>query len=347
MRSVFHCATVTTLKATIRDSLSFVHYHLNSGIDHMYLFFDDPEDEAIPHLRDNKHLECFRCDKEYWNRQGINPDSPIQVKQKINATFAFKLARKAKFDWLIHLDSDELLFSDDHLKKSFYDISREIDVVRFPVLEAWPQEISYDHPFWQISLFKVHPGRHFKYKNFAIDPRHKKKHRKKVRSWNRRKRLYQLLRGNFNDIGNNFLMGHTHGKAATRTTADIQQIGNHLPITREESKLNIKLSEKVFLLHFDCQGYEEWKAKWESRINGSAQFQTERFSRQRQKQMQLFEKALSENEEKLKILYNKIYNVSMLDKTLLRMVGLIKKIKLDEKLFNSPFQSSGVEHTIR
>ena len=39
--------TVTTGKVSLRNTLDFVNYHLNIGIDHMYMFFDDPKDVAI------------------------------------------------------------------------------------------------------------------------------------------------------------------------------------------------------------------------------------------------------------------------------------------------------------
>lgn len=56
--------TVTTLMAPLNQTLSFVNYHLNIGIDHMFLFFDNPDDEAIDALKDYKRVTCFGCDDE-------------------------------------------------------------------------------------------------------------------------------------------------------------------------------------------------------------------------------------------------------------------------------------------
>ena len=44
--------TSTTLKTSLKSTLDFVNYHMNIGIDHMFLFFDDPKDEAIKILLD-------------------------------------------------------------------------------------------------------------------------------------------------------------------------------------------------------------------------------------------------------------------------------------------------------
>lgn len=57
--------TTTALNVPLDDTLSFVNYHLNCEIDHMYLFFDNPRDEAIAFLKDNEQITCFRCNAKY------------------------------------------------------------------------------------------------------------------------------------------------------------------------------------------------------------------------------------------------------------------------------------------
>jgi histidyl-tRNA synthetase len=328
-------ATVTTLKAPLEETLSFVSYHLNSGIDHMYLFFDDPNDDAISHISDHRQLTCFRCTQDYWKNNGMRPGTKIQLKQRTNATLAFKYARAKNIEWLVHLDSDELLFSKTSFKKLFSDISDKIDVIRFPVLEAIPQQLKYEHPFQDIHLFKAHLVLKSSYNDFTILPADQKKQLKRAKFWYRRKKLYHILANNIKERSSNFLLGHTVGKAATRTTTDIRYIENHLPVTNSDKKPFIKISQNGYILHYDCQGYSSWKNKWKSRINGSANFDITRFSKQRRKQMQLFREASSKGEQEIKNLFKNLYHLTKYEQTILYLTGLLKKINHDPDLFTS------------
>ena len=40
----------------------FVNYHLNIGVDHIYLFFDDPTDAAADALARRARVTAVRCD---------------------------------------------------------------------------------------------------------------------------------------------------------------------------------------------------------------------------------------------------------------------------------------------
>ncbi len=66
----------TTIRATLADTLAFVYYHLNIGVDHHYLFFDDPDDPSINVLAREKRVTCIRCDADHWrNHAGTFSES--------------------------------------------------------------------------------------------------------------------------------------------------------------------------------------------------------------------------------------------------------------------------------
>jgi hypothetical protein len=153
-------ATVTTINARVAQTRVFVGYHLRAGIDHMFLYFDDPRDPAIPHLRTDDRVTCVRCDEGHWLGRGVAPDAPIQTKQMSNATAAFRRARKAGIEWLVHLDGDELLHAPASLKALFEASPAQAEVVVFPTKEAVPQRRQYERPFRDITLFKYNPSRH-------------------------------------------------------------------------------------------------------------------------------------------------------------------------------------------
>jgi hypothetical protein len=51
--------SATTLKSSVEQTLNFVHYHLSLGIDHLFLFFDDPYDKSIELLKDYSNVTCI------------------------------------------------------------------------------------------------------------------------------------------------------------------------------------------------------------------------------------------------------------------------------------------------
>jgi hypothetical protein len=244
------------------------------GIDHMYLFFDDPNDQSIPCLEKNNRLSLFRCDDAHWSRLGLTSGSKIQLKQEQNSTLSFHMARESGFEWMIHLDHDELMYGPYSIKHFFNSVSKKIDIVRFPVMEAMPQKRSYENPYLEISDFKVYNALSATTQGFTTNPKNIARQEKAASLWHLKKRIARVLRSAHitYDIGNNFLHGHQVGKSASRTSANISVIKNHIPAPAENSKPELKVSQSFYVLHYDCMGFDSWKHKWKSRITGDANF---------------------------------------------------------------------------
>jgi hypothetical protein len=130
-----------------------------------------------------------------------------------------------------------------------------------------------------------------------------------------------------------FLLGHTSGKAATRTSVPVQKIGNHRPHVDEDRRLGVYPLRRGAVLHFDCMGYEPWRRKWRRRVNGTSHFNTERFRADRKRILEMFQRAAQAGEKALKRLYRRLYMLSSKQRLLLRSLGLIERISLSRKEF--------------
>lgn len=331
MNNSIKISTVTTLKAPLEITLSFVRYHLNIGIDHMYLFFDDPNDEAISHLKDQKRVTLIKCDQTHWDSFDLDPKSEVQTKQVANATHAFQLARKSGFEWLIHMDSDELIYGSTSVKDYFRQIPEYVDVIRFPVLEASPQQLKHNNAFKEITNFKVYTAISSQVKNFSMVASDKKEQNNIFRRWHYKRRIARLF-GSNTAARQKFILGHNVGKSATRTSAPIKKISNHLPIPEKGANPNLIVSQSFYVLHYDCMGFHNWRSKWENRINGDHNFNHQRLSRFRLELTKKIENALH-NEDQLKSLYYDLYYLSSYEYYLLKMLGLLKKVDLSSDLF--------------
>lgn len=139
------CIAVT-LRAPLGQIKSFVNYHLNIGVDHIFLFFDSPNDKTIRFFKKNKRVSCFS-----GRGNGI---VAIEDRQRKNANDALKIAREMNLEWIAHLDIDELILTRLKLKDLLGKVSAKVDYVRLATLESVPEKMSYKDPFKEITLFK-------------------------------------------------------------------------------------------------------------------------------------------------------------------------------------------------
>lgn len=181
--------SVTTIKEPLGQTLDFVHYHLNIGVDHLFLFFDNPNDKAIKILESYKNVTCFRCDDNYWRSKGkIKEKLSVEDRQRFNANLIYRRI-KDKYEWFIHLDGDELIFSRKSLKKILKVQNNNIDFFRIPTLEAVSEKEYYGNMFKEVNLFK----------------------------------------NNFGRVSKKFFKGHICGKSIIRTSAKVDCVGIHRP----------------------------------------------------------------------------------------------------------------------
>lgn len=101
---------VATILAEPADILRFAAHHLEAGAHRIYIYLDAPSD-AYPLLKAHPKIRPTLCDAAHWKKLIGKPPPKHQVRQSLNATHAYR--RRAEVDWLIHMDADEFLVSDE------------------------------------------------------------------------------------------------------------------------------------------------------------------------------------------------------------------------------------------
>lgn len=99
-----------TILAPARDILRFAGYHLEKGAHRLYIYLDDDNAEAFKALKAHPKIRVQICDAGHWKKLGRARHKRHQVRQTYNATHAYH--RRAEVDWLIHMDVDEYLVTD-------------------------------------------------------------------------------------------------------------------------------------------------------------------------------------------------------------------------------------------
>lgn len=307
---------VTTLKAPLDEVLRFVNYHLNIGVDHLFLFFDDPNDPAISLLKKYRTVTCIRCDAAYWASRGVTRSDVVVLRQTENATLALQMARDLGLTWLAHIDGDELLYSVMGLKSALAEVG-DVDVVILPPMEAVPERLEGGAPFVSSRFFRVLP-----------------------RSLRHRTFFFGLARGV--GCGNCFLngryfRGHQLGKSVFRTAADICSVKPHRPAFQDNHFSRV-FSNRIVLLHFESNRFDAWKRKmtrW-----ASADWQAHARGETLRPQLTCFAKSLHQPERRqVKLqqkLYQRFYFIGPVGHVILRVLGLLKQIPLDPALFEFP-----------
>src|SRR5579863_8930815 len=142
---------ISTIRAPLRETMYFVNYHLNLGIDQIILFFDDPKDPAAEALSNYVRVRTIRCDSAYWAALRLEAPALVGQRQVMNVNYGMKLAGQIGFDWAIHIDGDELLMADGEIGNIL--AQQSVDVVRFAMKEAVSEKDRYDNVF-EATLFK-------------------------------------------------------------------------------------------------------------------------------------------------------------------------------------------------
>jgi hypothetical protein len=306
-------ALVVTLKAPISEAIEWVNYHRNLGVDHIFLFFDDPAEAAEaegPLSGRDGWLTRFSCDDEHWRRLGLEsrPPSPWR-RQEHNADLAHRMAREMGLDWLIHIDGDELLHVDDRPGAALAGATSEADVVTFRVMEAVPEALDYASGFREITLFRDWP-----------------------RAARHRARIARRIGCEGAFLDGAYFRAHQL-KSAVRLRSEIGHMGNHIPYEAEGRPLRTAYYPRVRLLHYDCGGYASWLRKWLPRIEGKV---SNTGDGSRARQAELIRDAIERSPEGPVEAYRRIYWMRPREKAVLRALGLLRRIELPAALFAEP-----------
>ena len=304
-------AVISTVRSPVEQLKRFIAFNLNSGIDQIFLFFDDPQDAGLHKLSSLEKVHLIRCDDKYWKtRSNLRPSS-IEERQTINVNEGAKIARSKDFEWIIHIDSDELIYPLYPIKQVLAKSSAE--AIRFSVMEAVPCTEKYNHIF-EPYIFRKKP---------------------RIIPMNITKIISRLLGCNKAFFGNEYFRGHMASKMAVRISSNITCYGIH-NATKDSGKLNVEDTNDIRLLHFDCVGFDNWQAKWENRLDGSGK--ATRMRNNRKEQLSLYERARIEGKNQLINLYRRLYFIPDYERRVLYCLGMLSFIHIDRNMFDHPPQ---------
>jgi hypothetical protein len=149
----------------------YLTYHLSTGFDHIFLFFDDPCDPAIPEAQSYRNVTVIRNDEslrrkwEKTNQYAADKsvrdyaDSLVMARQILNMEVALGLAVEKGIDWLLHIDVDELFYSPSQSVCEHFQALTDHGISRAIYLnyEVIPESADVRDPFREATLFKKHP----------------------------------------------------------------------------------------------------------------------------------------------------------------------------------------------
>ncbi len=160
-----HAAIVTTLRDAAATLGSFVTYHRAIGFEHFFLFFDDPADPMLDWAREQPDITAMPRDDDLrrawsrlilWSEAAAHVDREVMARQILNAEHAMNLARAEGFDWLLHIDSDELFYlPDGDAGAHFAPLAHvAVEVTAYINYEAVPETEDTGDFFRTVTLFK-------------------------------------------------------------------------------------------------------------------------------------------------------------------------------------------------
>ncbi|KAM5551995.1 glycosyltransferase-like KOBITO 1 [Rosa sericea] len=165
----------TSTSAGLDQILPWMFYHKVIGVSTFFLFVEgkaaSPEVskvlESIPGVKliyRTKELEEQQARSRIWNETWLSSffykpcNYELFVKQSLNMEMAIVMARDAGMDWIIHLDTDELLHpagaKEYSLRQLLLDVPGNVDMVIFSNYESSVERDDIKEPFTEVSMFK-------------------------------------------------------------------------------------------------------------------------------------------------------------------------------------------------
>ncbi len=224
---------VTTIKAEAADILNFAAYHLEAGAHRLFLYLDAPCPEAMPFLKAHPKIRVILCDEAYWLKRRKSRPVKHQVRQTLNATRAYR--RQANdVDWLIHMDVDEFLWSEQPLQDILAALPQDVFCARSRPLES----LGGDSTSFKTYIPKS-PGRHM---------------------------LIQRLYPRFGDYLKGGFLSHEQGKIFARTGAEDVRFRIHSVFVNDNSNPHQVELPQVDLCHLHGKNWDDWFSHYRYRL---------------------------------------------------------------------------------
>ncbi|GAU17940.1 hypothetical protein TSUD_330650 [Trifolium subterraneum] len=238
------CITTST-SAGLEQTLPWIFYHKVMGVSTFLLFVEGKAAspnvsrvlESIPGVKvihRTRELEEQQAKSRIWNETWLSSffykpcNYELFVKQSLNMEMAIVMARDSGMEWIIHLDTDELIHpagtQEYSMRQLLSDVPGNVDMVIFPNYESSVERDDITEPFSEVSMFK---------KNYDHLPK-------------------DVYFGNYKDAtrGNpNYFLTYGNGKSAARIQDHLRPNGAHRWHNYMKTPTEIKLDEAA-VLHY-------------------------------------------------------------------------------------------------
>ncbi|WP_163851005.1 glycosyltransferase family 2 protein [Pseudooceanicola aestuarii] len=235
---------VTTIRASLADTLAFAAWHLELGAHRIYLHLDDPDDPAFDLLKAHPRLRPLRCDVAYWQRLAGRRPAKHQLRQTRNATRIYN--RPAEVDWLAHIDGDEFLVPDRPVADILADLPATCHAARLRPMEGLPR------PEGAPAIAPLH-----RFKSFALDPptRHAQT---------------EAIYPSFGRWLNGGFLSHVAGKLFVRPGLTGAEFRIHNLLTDQGRNPGQQEVPQLRLAHLHYRDWADWRARLDFRLNRGA-----------------------------------------------------------------------------
>lgn len=123
-----------TIKAPVDEILRWAAYHLDQGAHRLFIYLDDDNRAAFEALNAHPKIRVTMCDEAWWQKRRKTRPQMHQARQTANATHAYR--SRADVDWLIHMDVDEFLVSEQPIDSVLATRPEDHPVTRIRPMEA-------------------------------------------------------------------------------------------------------------------------------------------------------------------------------------------------------------------
>jgi hypothetical protein len=239
---------VSTVKAPEEKILAFAAHHLSLGADHLWLYFDDPDQPVPAPLIHHPRVTVTLCDDAHWTRVGKKRPAEHKNRQTQNARYTYH--ERATSDWIVHIDVDEFILTPRPIAEILDEALPETIAMKLEPFEAMHDPLLPDD---------IYTSREFR---GALRHEH----------WPHR----QATLGAYQKMIRQGMLSHTVGKMIYRTripgllprlhTVTVDKVVVPVPTWHAEMKL----------LHFHAQEKDTWLAALPFRLTrGAYQFRPE------------------------------------------------------------------------
>jgi len=239
---------VATVKAHEEKVLAFAAHHLSLGADHLWLYFDDPDQPIPAPLAAHPRVTITLCDEAHWARVGKKRPPAHQNRQAQNARYTYR--EHVTSDWIVHIDVDEFILTPRPIATILDATPPETIVMKMEPFEAMHDPLLPDDIFTA--------------REFRGALRHE--------FWPRRRAAL----GPYRKVIRDGMLSHTVGKVIYRTRIPGLLPRLHTVMIDKEFVKTPEWHPELQLLHFHSQDKAAWLAALPFRMTkGAYQFRPE------------------------------------------------------------------------